>query len=93
VTSPMDMSKDPDRYDPARDSAEPVFDPADHPAIAEPLDPAKDPDRFRGQDLTDLLGPGAQVEDRDGYQWVAGLVGVMLFLALVAFLFSEVLTP
>jgi hypothetical protein len=62
-----------------------------------PLDTAKDPDRFRppgqGQSLTDLLGEGAHVDGRDGYQWVAGLLGVLGFLALVAFLFQNVVTP
>lgn len=99
---PLDMSQDPDRYDPSRDTA--AFDPADHPRVVEPvpehprkLDPSQDPDRFlppgQGQSLTDLLGDGAYEEKRDGYQWVAGLLGVFLFLALVAFLFNNVLTP
>ena len=91
-TPPLDMSKDPDR-----------FDPDEHPRLMEPapsprLDPAQDPDRYvrppgQGQTLTDLLGKGAQEGSRDGYQWVAGLIGVFLFLALVAWLFNSVLTP
>jgi hypothetical protein len=93
-TRPLDMSKDPDR-----------FDPDEHPQIVEPapvlprgLDPAKDPDRFlppgQGQTLNDLLGPAGTYEgERDNYQWIAGLLGVVAFLALVAFLFNSVLTP
>jgi hypothetical protein len=106
---PLDRSQDPDRYDPHHDDAHrgdgPVFDPEEHPRLVEPaaqapsrLDPAQDPDRFlppgQGQSLTDLLGKaGTHEGDRDGYQWIAGLLGVVAFLALVAFLFSTVLTP
>jgi hypothetical protein len=86
-TRGLDMSKDPDRFDP--DAV---------PELPRGLDPAYDPDRFRppgqGQTLTDLLGKeGTQEGDRDGYQWVMGLVGVFVFLGLVAFLFNSVLTP
>ena len=97
---PLDMSQDPDRYDPARDTG-PVFDPDEHPRVVEPvgpLDMSQDPDRFlppgQGQSLTDLLGKAGTYEgDRDGYQWIAGLLGVLAFLALVAFLFQSVLEP
>ena len=94
-TRPLDMSQDPDRFDP--DAHPRVVEPAppEHPRG---LDPAHDPDRFlppgQGQSLTDLLGKAATYEgERDNYQWVAGLLGVFLFLALVAFLFDRVLTP
>ena len=99
---PLDMSQDPDRYDPARED---VFDPDEHPRVVEPapelargLDPRDDPDRFlppgQGQSLTDLLGKaGTHEGERDGYQWIAGLLGVLAFLALVAFLFQNVLEP
>ena len=116
VTGPLDMSQDPDRYDPDRDEGNPVFDITEHPRVVEPLDMSHDPDRYdptreaavpdlpRGLDprldpdrydqtLPELLGAGAQVDERDGYQWVAGLLGVLAFLALVAFLFNSVLTP
>ena len=84
----LDMSQDPDRFDPD----------APPPELPRGLDPAYDPDRYRppgqGQTLTDLLGKeGTQEGDRDGYQWVLGLVGVFVFLGLVAFLFNNVLTP
>ncbi len=83
----LDMSKDPDRFDAAAD-----------PELPRGLDPAYDPDRFRppgqGQTLTDLLGKeGTQEGERDNYQWAFGLLGVFVFLALVAFLFNNVLTP
>ena len=86
----LDMSQDPDRFDPEREP--------EVPELPRGLDPAYDPDRYRapgqGQTLTDLLGKeGTQEGDRDGYQWVMGLIGVFLFLALVAFLFNSVLTP
>jgi hypothetical protein len=97
---PLDMSQDPDRFDPDRDTGA-VFDPDEHPRVVEPvapLDPRNDPDRFlppgQGQSLTDLLGKAGTYEgDRDGYQWIAGLLGVLAFLALVAFLFQSVLEP
>jgi hypothetical protein len=87
----LDMSQDPDRYDPTREEPAP-------PELPRGLDMSQDPDRYlppgQGQTLTDLLGKaGAQEDDRDGYQWVAGLLGVFAFLALVAFLFNSVLTP
>ena len=93
-TRPLDRSKDPDR-----------FDPDAHPRVVEPvpeqprgLDPARDPDRFRppgqGQSLPELLGEERTYEgERDGYQWVFGLLGVLAFLAIVAYLFGNVLTP
>lgn len=81
---------DPDRFDPTREP--------EVPELPRGLDPTYDPDRYRapgqGQTLADLLGKeGTQEGDRDGYQWVFGLIGVFLFLALVAFLFNNVLTP
>jgi len=60
-----------------------------------PLDPRHDPDRYDGtQNLTDLVGKaGAFEEERDNYQWALGLLAVLGFLAAVAFLFNNVLTP
>lgn len=102
-TRPLDLSQDPDRYDPSRESA-PVFDPDEHPRVVEPpqsprgLDPRKDPDRFlppgQGQSLPELLGQaGTHEGERDNFQWAFGLLGVVAFLALVAWLFGSVLTP
>lgn len=61
-------------------------------------DPAQDPDRFaaagQGRRLPDLLGPSRTHEgERDSYQWALGLLAVFAFLAAVALLFSNVLTP
>ena len=91
-TRPLDMSQDPDR-----------FDPDEHPRMIEVpesprVDPREDPDRHlppgQGQSLPDLLGKaGTHEGERGGYQWAFGLIGVFLFLALVAWLFSEVLVP
>ena len=88
-SGPLDMSKDPDRYDPAAD-------PTASLSVVGPLDPRRDPDRMplagRGQSLTDLVGKsGAYEEERDNYTWALGLLGVLAFLGLVAFLFGQVL--
>ena len=86
----LGAADDPDRFDAAADPAP--------PELPRGLDPAYDPDRFsppgQGQSLVDLLGKeGTQEGDRDNYPWAVGLLGVLAFLALVAFLFSNVLTP
>ena len=112
VVGPLDMSQDPDRYDPTRStpvgpldmSQDPdrfdaaTFDPAQQPTVVGPLDLSRDPDRMprpgEGQSLTDLLGKDRSFEEnRDGYEWVAGLVAVVAFLALITFIFNVVLTP
>ena len=90
---PLDMSQDPDRFDP---DAHPRM--IEVPESPRGLDRSKDPDRFlppgQGQSLPELLGEaGTHEGERDGYQWAFGLIGVFLFLALVAWLFSEVLVP
>ena len=86
----LGAADDPDRFDASRGPAA--------PELPRGLAPRADPDRFlppgQGQSLTDLIGKdGAFEEERDGYQWVAGLLGVLAFLALVAFLFQNVLSP
>jgi hypothetical protein len=71
----LDPAADPDRFDPDR------FDPAQDVG---PLDPALDPDRFQEPlTLPGLLGPGAYEEEREGLEWLYGLLGVFLFLGLV----------
>ena len=67
----LDPAGDPDRFDPS--------------APAGPLDPALDPDRFPQHPLTlpGLLGAGAHEEEREGMEWLYGLLGVFLFLGLV----------
>lgn len=84
------MTTEPDR------PAVPGLEPAD--GRTRPLDMSQDPDRFRppgqGQSLPELLGEERTYQgERDGYQWVFGLLGVLVFLALVAFLFANVLEP
>ena len=89
---PLDMSKDPDRYDPDRDDVPYVA-----PGPVGPLDMSQDPDRYRppgqGQTLTDLLGEGAFEDQRDNTQWAWGLAAVVGFLLLVSWLFGSVLSP
>ena len=105
----LDMSKDPDRFDPTASpypadgrldmSKDPArFDPsADITAVGGPLDRSLDPDRYRppgqGQTLTDLLGEGAQEDTRDNLSWAYGLLSVIAFLALVSWFFSSFATP
>lgn len=81
MTGPLDMSKDPDRY---QGDVGPTG----------PLDPAADPDRFdpaasgptRGRTLPELLGPGAQEGERNNMTWLIGLLGVIGFLVVVSLL-------
>ncbi|HWG93475.1 MAG TPA: hypothetical protein VNU66_04515 [Mycobacteriales bacterium] len=82
-TGPLDMSQDPDRYDPARDTG-----PA---GPTGPLDMSQDPDRY-DRTLPELLGEGAFEEPRETSQWLLGLLGVIAFLALVSWLFGSVLS-
>ena len=42
-----------------------------------------------GQTLADLLGEGTHEGERDGYEWVLGLVTILVFLGLVALVFSS----
>jgi len=87
---PLDMSKDPDRFDPNR------IEPIVAATPQGPLDPERDPDRYtppgQGQTLTDLLGEGAFEEKRDNGQWAIGLISVLAFLLLVSWLFGSVLS-
>lgn len=78
MTEPLDMSKDPDRFDAAT-------------APSGPLDPVADPDRFdtSGRTLPQLLGEGAYEGERDNATWLWGLVGVLAFLALVSLVISQ----
>ena len=91
-TGPMDLSQDPDRFENAH------LDPVEQPVVVGPLDLSQDPDRMpkpgSGQSLTDLIGKERSYEeDRDGYEWIVGLLAVLAFLALVAFFFNSVLSP
>ncbi|MCW2608477.1 MAG: hypothetical protein JWO60_3170 [Frankiales bacterium] len=73
---PLDLSRDPDRF---------VAD-APLAAVAAPrrLDPSQHPDRV-DRTLTEMLGEGAQEDSRDTYVWLAGLLAMLVFLALVAY--------
>lgn len=89
----LGAADDPDRFDPSADASA-----APEPPTSPRVDPAQDPDRFlppgQGQSLVDLLGKaGAQEEERDNWQWAFGLLGIVVFLGLVAFLFGTVLSP
>lgn len=88
----LDPRHDPDRFDPNHVDQGRAPEP---PEILRGLDPRYDPDRFDGsQNLTELVGKERSFEDeRDNYQWAYGLLAVLGFLALVAFLFNNVLTP
>ena len=91
-TGPLDLSQDPDRFE----NGHP--DPVEQPVVVGPLDLSQDPDRMprpgSGQSLTDLIGKDRSYEeDRDGYEWIVGLLAVLAFLALVAFFFNSVLSP
>lgn len=66
---PLDMSKDPDRFDPSRAP------------------------QSQDRTLPELLGAGAQEDERVGWEWLAGLGSVLLFLALTVYLFAKVLNP
>lgn len=90
---PLDVSRDPDRFDPAAVRE-----------VPRDLDPDQDIDRFsvarqargqgQGQSLPDLLGTaGTHEGERDGYEWAFGLLLVLAFLGAVAFLFNNVLSP
>lgn len=89
-TQPLDLSQDPDRYDP--DRVAPV------PELPRGLDPANDPDRFppagQGRSLPELIGrEGTHEGERDTFEWAYGLLAVLVFLLAVSFLFNNVLSP
>jgi hypothetical protein len=100
VAVPLDPAQDPDRF---RADADGPVDPARDPDG--PLDPAFDPDRYDpqrdgqqrdgqssslGRTLPELLGDGAYEDPRKPYAWLTGLVGIVAFLLLVAFLIGRV---
>ena len=87
MTVPLDPKDDPDRFDPDR------IDPDRSVPPAGPLDPALDPDRYaaegRGDTLPELLGAGAYDDTTSPYLFLLGLLGVLVFLGLVALIFSN----
>jgi len=93
---PLDLSKDPDRFENGLSHDLPRAAPDPLPPYVGPLDPRLDPDRMpppgrpgEGQTLAELLGEGTHEGERDGYEWVLGLVTVLVFLGLVALVFSS----
>lgn len=85
-SGPLDLSQDPDRMPPASSGPAPRVPTRTTPV--RPLDPSQHPDRD-DRTLTEMLGEGAQEESRDTYVWFFGLLAVLAFLALVAFVASN----
>ena len=89
MTGPLDMSKAPDRYDPAALPTASAAGPLDMSKDPDRYDPAQDPDRLDaaaakgGPTLPGLLGEGGQEQERESYAWAFGLVAVLAFLLLV----------
>ncbi|MDT7571284.1 MAG: hypothetical protein QOE05_1458 [Actinomycetota bacterium] len=102
MTTPLDPANDPDRYDPTRESAVPegpldwALDPDRYDAERD--DPPK-PERpplvlgrtgGRRSTLPELIGKEASFQDSPSpYIWVLGLIGIVAFLLLFAFVFSH----
>lgn len=99
----LDPARDPDRYDARQSASDDVGldDLMAAPSAARParIDPTADPDRYRtsagaGQNLEEILGTERTHEgDRSGFEWIAGLVAVLAFILVVAYLFGNVLKP
>ncbi len=105
---PLDPAGDPDRFraeqaaPPAAPGRAVPLDPALDPDRFAPVAPATIPpspasgrakDAVAGRDLEQLLGKDATFEDeRDGFEWLLGLLFVLAFLAFVAFLFNTVIS-
>ncbi|GAC1574671.1 MAG: hypothetical protein NVS3B18_08250 [Candidatus Dormibacteria bacterium] len=97
MTQPLDPAGDPDRYDPARDV--PPSGPLDWALDPDRYDPAMDAARpplptgrtgGRRSTLPELIGKDASFQDNPSpYIWLLGLIGTVLFLLLVAFVFSH----
>ncbi len=76
----LDPALDPDRYRPELDL--PWEEPIEDPASAD-----------GGRTLPGLLGAGAHEDERENAVWAVGLISMLLFLGLVAWFFSAVVTP
>lgn len=98
-TGPLDMSQDPDRFRGQDATLDELFDDSPEAIRAPRIDPAADPDRYRkskgaGQNLEEIIGRDRMYEDeRSGFEWLVGLLAVLAFLGVVAYLFNSVLTP
>ena len=93
----LDPAQDPDRYDPSRDAAlppgrlDPALDPDRYDRSGQsPREPLK-LGRTGGtsQTLPDLLAEGSFDDKPSPYLFLLGLLGVVSFLLLVAFVFSN----
>ena len=97
MTQPLDPAGDPDRYDPAREVPRPG--PLDWALDPDRYDPAMDEAEAplptgrtagRRSTLPELIGKDASFQDAPSpYIWIFGLMGTILFLLLVAFVFSH----
>ncbi|MBK5307467.1 MAG: hypothetical protein JJD92_12330 [Frankiaceae bacterium] len=78
MTTPRDSANDPDRYDPDQD---------------EPQEPERPPlgrTGGRRSTLPELIGKDASFQDSPSpYIWVLGLIGIVAFLLLFAYIFSH----
>lgn len=83
-TGPLDWALDPDRYDPAQDTAPPPTAKIERPPLVLGRTGG------RRSTLPELIGKDASFEDNPSpYAWALGLVATVLFLLLVAFIFSH----
>ena len=96
MTVPLDPAGDPDRFDPTR--SESPDGPLDWALDPDRYDPAQDLQPplplgrvgGRSSTLPELIGKDASFQDSPSpYVWVLGLVGIVAFLLLFAFIFSH----
>ncbi|MCU1590683.1 MAG: hypothetical protein JWP11_1939 [Frankiales bacterium] len=75
MTVPLDPANDPDRYDPDKDERPPLV---------------LGRTGGRRSTLPELIGKEASFQDSPSpYIWILGLVGIVVFLLLFAFVFSH----
>lgn len=91
MTVPLDPAGDPDRFDPDREPEDPSGSPLDWALDPDRYDPeAERADAGKRSTLPELIGADRSFQDAPSpYVWVIGLVGVLAFLLLVAFVFSH----
>jgi hypothetical protein len=96
MTVPLDPADDPDRYDPAKSTAsDGPLDWALDPDRFDPVQDAAPPIPLEGtggrrSTLPELIGKEASFQDSPSpYVWILGLVGIVGFLLLFAFVFSH----
>lgn len=101
MTQPLDPANDPDRYDPTR--ADSLAGPLDWALDPDRYDPEQDsspkverPPLVLGRTggrrstLPELMGKEASFQDSPSpYIWALGLLGILAFLLLFAFVFSH----